>query len=165
MLLRTIEAADEQDEILLLQQEVGQKNVLRLLYHARELTPSQRGAYTMVSVSGKALSNKTLKFDLNTREKLKFVSKELLDNERYIKAFGRIRMVDIDKRIIKARPFYAEDFYVEEIEGKLSDQITDRDFELIINKPVLLSGLVVLSETGEIRYLEIDDIELSEMDT
>lgn len=73
-------------------------------------------------------------------------------------------MVDLDKRIIKARPFYSDDFQVEEIEGKLSDEMTDEDFEAIINKAVRLSGLVVLSETGTIKHLEVDDITLDEAD-
>lgn len=163
LLLRTIESATDESKIAALRDEVGQRNVLRLLYHAQELTPSRRGLFVTVSVSGEGIPS--VRCDLQTREKLRSASKNLLENQRYIEAFGKIRMVDMDKRLIKARPFYGEDFHVDEIEGKLSDQMTDDDFEAIINKPVHLCGVVVLSETGDIKYLEVDDIELLEMDS
>lgn len=81
LLLRTIESVDDDEEMFSLLNEVGHKNVLRLLYHAQELTPSKRGAYMTVSISGKAQTERVL--DLETRERLRLVSERLRESTVY----------------------------------------------------------------------------------
>lgn len=162
LLLRAIMSSDNEKELLDLMAEVGKRNLLRLLHHAQELTPSKHGDYMTVNIYGKTLP--TVTFDLSTREKLKRAAGRLRDNQRYISARGKIRAIDIDNRTIKARPFYFDDYQAEEIEGKLSNDITDEEYELIVNKAVRLSGFIVFSETGDIKHLEVDDIIVDEDD-
>jgi hypothetical protein len=36
---------------------------------------------------------------------------------------------------------------------------------MVFNKPVIISGLVVWSDTGDIKHIEVDGIELEDLET
>ncbi|NMB26373.1 MAG: hypothetical protein GX986_12675 [Firmicutes bacterium] len=164
LLTRTISAAQDENEIEKLYKEVGHKNTLRLIHYAKDLTPPKRGPFTSISFIGPGIGSKSsgskVVADCETRVWLSNRSEQLLDNQRYVEARGRIRAIDADRRFVHARPLYFDDQYIDDIECKLPIDIEDEELERLFNKPAFVSGLIVLSTTGEAKYIEVDEIRL-----
>lgn len=164
LLARTVEVAQGNQELDRLCADVGQYNTLRLLHQAQSLAPTRKGSINTVSIYGKGLERteeQRILMTRETQEELKRCATVLLDDRKMAQARGRIRAVDIDRRKFIARPLCLEDtdeFYTE-LECRLPDDMDESYIKAILDKPVYISGTAVLSETGELRCIEVLDVE------
>lgn len=161
LLLLALNAAKDNDSLTILQDKVKeQKNILKLLYFARQLTPSSVSNINSISFYAKKLLKTDIPVvaDTKTRERLQEISKEIVQREEYVEATGIIRAIDLDKPEVKIRPILIKDEMLEEIDGKLKIDLSESEKEYYFNRKVYLAGFLKYTEKGEIQRLEIDEI-------
>jgi hypothetical protein len=74
LLMRAIQSAQDDDELHLLREEVGQKNLLKLPYYAQDVSPAPRGWFDKVVFYGDGLNlsrENGVVADMTTRDLLK----------------------------------------------------------------------------------------------
>lgn len=137
----------------------GRNNTLKLLHYVKELTPSAKSIVDTISFFGRDLFlDHPIEADKNSRKLLQDKIKALRQNQEFVEGKALIRAVDLDKRNIRARPFYAEGRTHDDLECKFPQNVTEQDMERYLNQFVQVSGFLTFTSTGEIRHLEIDEV-------
>lgn len=164
LLVRAVEASENNGRLRQLCEDVGQRDAVTLLHHARTLAPSSRGPIDSVDLYGVGIertAENPVRLTADTGEILRLCVESLLDEQKTVQAHGRIRAIDIDYRRFVARPLYFDDsdaVYMD-LECRLPDDMDESYIETILNRPVSISGVTVLSETGEIKAIDVLDVE------
>jgi len=169
LLARAMVAADDKIEFEKLKNDVnGLENMLKLLYYAREITPTQGSSIEQISIYGnKKINNANKKINITkeTRLKLKELSANLIENESYIDASGTVRELDLDKLTFRIHNVKINNQKYNQIDCKINkDDFTEVQLENIINRQIKLTGILVLTTKGEIKTLKVDKIKFDESD-
>ena len=83
----------------------------------------------------------------------------LLGNDKYIQGTGTVRALDLDKLTFRLDSLKFEKSILENIECKVNGkEFSEEDIEIIANKQIKLSGILLYSSTGIPKWLEVDKI-------
>ena len=163
LLSRAIVAANDEDEYKELYAEVKEpKDMLKLLYYAREIAPPQSSEINEVVITSVFVKNeklKTVSLNSETRQKILERSKLLIKEGYHITGGGIVREVDFDKMSFRMNSLNTGSETFDVIECKASKKyFNEHNLEGIGNKAIKLSGLLIYTTKGEPDYIKVDDI-------
>lgn len=169
LLTRAIIATTDEEELTALSQEIQDpKNLLKLFYYAREITPTKASEIENITFSGVTYNNTNYKevvISKETRANIKAISQKLLGQDKYIEGIGTVRALDLDKFTFRIDSLRFDKTYLENVECKLNEkEFSEHDLEGIANKQIRLLGILSYSNKGLPKNLEVDKIFFEEED-
>ena len=163
LLARAIVAAEDEEEFEKLKLEINNmENLVKLLFYAREITPASNSPIESMEISGSKLNHSKgiIPITKHTRLKLREKANNLIKNESYIQATGIVREIDLDNYRFRIHNVTTDEKEYEQIECRVQrDEYTEEELQKILNKSIKISGILVLSEKGEVRWINIDRID------
>lgn len=163
LLARAVMAAEYPEELNKLSAEIkDKKNVLKLLYYAREITPAQSSEIESVSFSGnfiKEYHTQEIVATKATRISLREISNKIIEHEKYVDGYGTIREIDLDKMSFRVGNLRFEDGEYDNIDCSLDrEEFKEQDLVQLADKEIRLTGILIFSDTGDIKEFEVDKI-------
>lgn len=163
LLAKAIAAAEDENEFQSLKNEINDmENLLKLLFYAREITPVYNSPIESIEISGAKLKykDKIIPITKQTRIKLKEKATNLIENQTYIEATGVVREIDLDNYRFRIHNVATDDKIYEQIECRvLREDYKECELQQILNKNIKISGILVLSQKGEVRWINVDRID------
>lgn len=137
---------------------------MKLTYYAQELTPSSRSKIDKITFAGSSTGPKPVEITITkeTRKRLVNKTRQLRDNTIFVEGTGVIRALDLDSRILIARPFITGKETYPEIECLMNPRIKEKILADSVDYPVFMNGFLIYNKNGEPGKLEVEEIVLTE---
>ena len=164
LLLKAITATNDPGMLKSLTAEINDpKGVLKLLFYARDLAPSQSSKIDTITFTGKLVEDIGISETVATKEtrnRIRETSRRIITTEQYIDGIGTVREVDLDKMSFRLMNLSFEDRTYSNVECIISQNAYgEADLQEIAGREIRIAGILTYSDTGEVKSLEVDTIE------
>lgn len=165
LLLKTIASVDNPSLLQELRNEYDDKEVIKIIHYAKDLTPSNRMPIDRIKFKVDSLYQYgTICSDKETRKLLTQRARTLKKDAIYVEGNGTIRALDLDFRTLVARPFVTGNESFGELQCNFRQDFPANDIPEYIDKVVQLIGLLFYDKNNVPIRLEIDNISIIEED-
>lgn len=163
LLVKAISAAEDDEKFEKLKVELNDmESLLKLLFYAREITPASNSQIDAIEITGINISKgkSIVPVTKNTRMRLKERANALIKNETYIQATGVVRELDLESYKFRIHNVSLCEKYYDQIECRVSkEEYSEEDLQNILSRNIKVSGIMIFSEKGEVKWINIDTFE------
>lgn len=162
VLVKAIASANNEEALNELNEEFDEKEVIKIIHFAKDLTPSNRSPFDAISFEGDQIGTKekVIRTDKLTRKLLSEHAKKLSPSTEYIEGTAVIGGADVHNKSLTARPLKFNDTIHDEIRCFFTKEVTPEEIKEYLNQLVELSGYLIHDKNNRLLRLEIDEIEI-----
>jgi hypothetical protein len=165
LLLKTIASVDNPSLLQELRSEYDDKEVIKIIYYAKDLTPSNRMPIDRIKFEADSLYQYgTICSNKETRKLLTQRARTLKRDAIYVEGNGTIRALDLDYKTLVARPFVTGNESFEELQCNFRQDFPAKYIPEYINRFVHLNGFLFYDNNNVPTKLEVEEISITKED-